>query len=281
MAVTVALLMSMMTVAMAPSAVSAGTVEDEQAFVALINDLRDGQGLAPLIVHTELTAQARVWADTMADVDQLSHAPDMTTGITAPWTVLGENVGVHGAHNIDQLFQAFVSSPTHYQNLIDPRFQYVGVGVVHAPNGKLWTTHRFMATSQPVPSPTTEVTSPPTTQAPTTAPPTTQAPTTRPPTSTPRTPQGTSTTVPSRGSTTQRSTTTTESTVRAPVTTPGDSTVSDGPTTSTGSSDLDATPAPESGFPVALDDADELVDQIVLDAGLIERVLEDLVDDGP
>lgn len=152
------------------------TVEDEQEFVQLINGLRTGHGLEPLTIDGELVAGARGWTDTMATRDQLAHSPDMTVGVTAQWSVLGENVGVHGVENLESLFQAFVDSPAHYRNLIDPRYRYVGVGVTHTADGKLWTTHRFMAapaaaapTAASPPAPT----APPTTTTPTTSPPTT------------------------------------------------------------------------------------------------------------
>ncbi len=175
----------------------AATADDEQLFVYLINQVRTDKGLAPLQVHGELTAEARSWSAKMAADDSLAHSPNMAKGISAPWTVLGENVGTNGNHDLQQLFQAFVASPSHYQNLIDPRFQYLGVGVVHSDNGKLWTTHRFMATSAAPPTTTppttTPTTAPPTIKQPTTAPATTKkptttaAPTTKPSTSKPST----------------------------------------------------------------------------------------------
>ena len=155
------------------SPASASTVDDEQVFVQLINQLRADEGLAPLTVDAELRSSARSWTASMASNDALAHSPDMTVGITAAWTVLGENVGVHGVHDVEQLFQAFVDSPSHYRNLTDPRFQFVGVGVTHASNGKIWTTHKFMAASLPV--------SPPGTTPPQTAPPETTQPQTAPP----------------------------------------------------------------------------------------------------
>ena len=160
----------------------AGTGADEQLFVQLINQTRAGAGLPPLAVHSELRGEARSWASSMANTGQLAHAPDISRGISAPWTVLGENVGVHGIQDVRQLHDAFVASPSHYANIVDARYGYVGVGVVVTEGGELWTTHRFMATAE---APTT--TAPPTTVAPTTAPPTTTAPVTAPPTTTPPT----------------------------------------------------------------------------------------------
>jgi len=75
------------------SPVSASAVDDEQIFVQLINQLRADEGLAPLAVDAELRSSARSWTASMASNDALAHSPDMTVGITAPWTVLGENVG--------------------------------------------------------------------------------------------------------------------------------------------------------------------------------------------
>lgn len=162
-------------------AADAGALEHEQQFIQLINQTRAAAGVPPLTVHPELTIEARAWAQSMAASGTLAHAGDISKGITAPWTVLGENVGVHGVEDVPALHDAFVASPGHHQNLVDARFRHVGVGVVVTEEGKLWTTHRFMATAEPSTGPTT-TTAPPTTVAPTT---TAAAPTTVPPTTTP------------------------------------------------------------------------------------------------
>ena len=171
--------------AIGPAFAAAISPADEATFISMINELRASQGLNSLTSHAELTTQARQWTQVMDDADDLHHAPDLSAGITADWQVLGENVGVHSIHDIDALFQAFIKSPTHYANLVDPRFTHVGVGVVQADDGYVWTTHRFMAVRATTPAPT----QPPTTAAPATQPPATpaptQAPTTQPPTTAP------------------------------------------------------------------------------------------------
>jgi hypothetical protein len=40
--------------------------------------------------------------------------------------------------------QAFINSSAHYKNLVDPDWNYVGVGVVIAADGRMYTTHNFM-----------------------------------------------------------------------------------------------------------------------------------------
>ena len=59
------------------------------------------------------------------------------------WTKLGENVGV--GYDVDGLMQAFINSPSHYRNLVDPDWNYVGVGVSYGSDGRMYTTHNFMA----------------------------------------------------------------------------------------------------------------------------------------
>lgn len=150
----------------------------EADFTARINGLRASKGLAPLSVDAELVTQARAWASNMAGQGRIFHTSDLSNGISANWVKLGENVGV--GPDVAVLFQAFVDSPTHYANLVDPKYTMVGVGVVVS-GDRIFTAHRFMAvdtTPPPPPPPAPVVTAPPTTVPPTTTPPTTVAPTT-------------------------------------------------------------------------------------------------------
>jgi hypothetical protein len=114
---------------------------DANDYVARINGLRASVGVAPLGVDGQLTAAAQGWADHMAATGTLAHAPDISSGLTVNWSKLGENVGV-GPNN-DVIWSAFVASAHHYENIVDPAFNYVGVGVTYA-GGRQWTCHRFM-----------------------------------------------------------------------------------------------------------------------------------------
>lgn len=268
----------------ATPAVSAGTADDEQVFAQLINQVRADVGLPPLVVHSELTSGARSWAQSMATSDQLAHSPNMASGVTAQWTVLGENVGVHGVHNLQQLFDAFVASPSHYKNLVDPRFQYVGIGVVHTDAGKLWTTHRFMAANTPPPTTAPPTTAPPTTAAPTTTPPTTAPPTTAPTTAAPTTAapttKPTTTAAPTtRPATTARPKTTT--TTRAPAAAPSSSApTASTPATSTPATSTPSTTAPDLEQPAEPLDQADMAELVKPDVATIEEVLIDLVEAG-
>ncbi len=159
-----AVVVSLGALAMSGSAVLAAEADDEVAFIERINDLRVREGLAPLQVDKELETAARIWANQISIDGALSHAPDLSVGVSSEWAKLGENVGVADADQLDELFDAFVNSPGHYANLTDPSFTHIGVGVVYDQQGQMWTTHRFMAkvettTVTLAPTPTSEVTS--------------------------------------------------------------------------------------------------------------------------
>ncbi len=146
--VTVALTAVMIGVMLVklPAPAAADELGDEAQFVAMINEVRASEGLGTLEIDLELRTEARVWADQLRQDDELSHASDLSVGITSYWLKLGENVGVAPQDQIEALFDAFVASPDHYANLIDPDFTTVGIGVTYGDDGRIWTAHRFMAT---------------------------------------------------------------------------------------------------------------------------------------
>ena len=125
----------------APVGAASTSSGDEAQFVALINQLRASKGLPGLAVNGQLAAQARAWSADMS-ANGLRENPDEASGAPAGWTVLGENVGT--GSSVGDVEAAFVHSAPHYANLVGPRFNLVGVGVVVS-NGALWVTEEFMA----------------------------------------------------------------------------------------------------------------------------------------
>lgn len=183
---------------LSPATAQAQSASDEATFINLINQVRAGQGLPPLIQNGELTSLARSWSQAQRDGvcpgnDYICHANPLDSGVTQSWAKLGENVGT--GPNVNDVMDAFIASPGHYANIIDPAFTHVGVGVVWD-GARLYTTHRFMALNGSTPATTSAPTTatptttaapattraPATTSAPATAPPATTAPTTPAPT---------------------------------------------------------------------------------------------------
>jgi hypothetical protein len=121
----------------------------EADFVGRINSLRAGQGAGQLQVHSVLTAKAQAWAAHMAATGCLCHS-NLTDGITVGWSKLGENVG--RGPSVASLQAAFTASPEHFANMIDKRFQWVGIGVAYG-GGQMWVAEVFMdGAGPPVPS---------------------------------------------------------------------------------------------------------------------------------
>ena len=163
----------------APTTAGASSPDEEAQFVAKINDLRASKGLPPMTPNPGLAATACTWNDQMIAAGQISHDPNLANEIESvvpDWSKGGENVGMGGT--IDSLFDAFVASPGHYKNLVDPDFSLIGVCVGRDASNKLFTTHRFVAVRGAAAPPPPPTTAPPTTAPPTTAPPTTAPPTT-------------------------------------------------------------------------------------------------------
>ena len=171
----------------ASSAAPAADSGAESQFVNSINRLRASKGLRQLQVSGELVGVARRWTDRMVANGGISHNPSLGSQVSGGWQKLGENVGV--GYDVDGLMQAFINSPTHYQNLVDPEWTHVGVGVTYAGDGRLYTTHNFMQLGGGAPPPPP----PPPPPAPRSTPGTTAAP---PPPTTPPPPPTTTTTAP-------------------------------------------------------------------------------------
>jgi hypothetical protein len=124
---------------MTPAA-HADTVSAESQFVTLINQLRQSKGLRPLAVDPRLVTVARNWSAQMASSKTLSHNGSFSAQAPGDWVKLGENVGYGG--DVNTIHQAFVNSPHHYANLVDPAFNAVGIGVVVS-GGTTWVTEDF------------------------------------------------------------------------------------------------------------------------------------------
>jgi Cysteine-rich secretory protein family len=114
---------------------------EEAQFFALTNQLRQQHGLSTLASYGPLVSIARTWSGNMALAGGISHNMSLPNEVSGPWAKLGENVGVGGS--VDAIQTAFINSPHHYENLVDPVWNYVGIGVVDS-GGRIWVTVDFM-----------------------------------------------------------------------------------------------------------------------------------------
>ena len=133
----------------APAAAQSYDPDAESTFITLVNEVRAAAGVAPLELDSQLRSLSRAWTAHMHDGGcgegiYICHASPISAGVTHEWTKLGENVGT--GPDVKSVVDAFVGSPGHYANIVDPEFTHIGVGVMWD-GSRLYTTHRFMATA--------------------------------------------------------------------------------------------------------------------------------------
>lgn len=102
---------------------------------SLINRERKAAGLNELKMDPALGKIAQSHADEMQRLKYAAHRSP-TTGMAAdrantagiPWLRIGENVAVN--QSALQAHQSLMESPAHRANVLDPAFEYIGLGIV-------------------------------------------------------------------------------------------------------------------------------------------------------
>lgn len=107
-----------------------------QAVVDLVNAERAKEGLAPYRVSLRLHEAALGHARDLASGPESGHAgsdgsdPSMRADrVGYRWSWIGENVAA-GQRSPAEVVAGWMASPPHRHNVLDPRFEEVGVGYV-------------------------------------------------------------------------------------------------------------------------------------------------------
>jgi hypothetical protein len=137
--------------------------------VTLINQARAQQGLKALTVTGGTSTVAASWTQHLDQQQALSHNPNLghqlETHGSPNWTAYGENVGDGPTSSADTLFQAYMNSPEHRDNILGSAYRYLGVGVVFD-GSTAWNTLDFVDQYSSSTSTSKPRTSTPTTTAP-------------------------------------------------------------------------------------------------------------------
>ena len=109
----------------------------EARLLAMVNRERRIRGLSPLISDHSLRLAARRHAQDMALRGYVGHDSlsgqtirDRLAGFLRPGSRIGENVAM--VQSVEEGQRAFVASQPHLQNMLDPGFHRVGIGVTTA-----------------------------------------------------------------------------------------------------------------------------------------------------
>lgn len=113
----------------------------ERRMVNKHNRARDARDIRMLSISDSLSRKAEQHSMEMAGDRDLYHSSCLTCQFDGySWSIGGENVGVGGS--VWRLFDAFMASAPHRENILNKRYKRIGVGVVES-GGRLWVTVLF------------------------------------------------------------------------------------------------------------------------------------------
>jgi uncharacterized protein YkwD len=122
-------------------ATSAPLSEMRAAVVCLVNQQRALHGLPGLKASARLNRSAQSWNDWMVGSGQFTHGNNFAGRISAVgynWQTAGENIAT-GFATPRSAVQAWMASPDHCRNILDPNFRDIGTGLSPAAVGN-WAT---------------------------------------------------------------------------------------------------------------------------------------------
>jgi uncharacterized protein YkwD len=114
---------------------AATRAEVRSAVVCLIDQQRVEHGLPAVASNADLSRSAQDWTQTMVHSGEFTHGADFAARITAAglkWSSAGENIAT-GFVTPAQVVAAWMASLGHCQNILNPGFSQVGIGVVSRP----------------------------------------------------------------------------------------------------------------------------------------------------
>jgi uncharacterized protein YkwD len=120
---------------------AAAATPDEQArIIELTNQARAASGLPALSPNAALTASAEAYSLAMATGDFFSHtgldgstfsARNQAAGYSG-WSWMAENIAA-GQRSADEVFTAWMNSPGHRANILNPQAREIGLGHAYGP----------------------------------------------------------------------------------------------------------------------------------------------------
>jgi uncharacterized protein YkwD len=130
----------------------------EYQFLAELNADRAANGLPPLAANGILSGLARQRSEQMLASGSFSHYDGagklifqgLLNGVGFPYAFAGENLAENNypwGQSLDQANTALMNSPAHRSNILNPRFNEVGVGIAGpGAGGRFYYTQLFAQT---------------------------------------------------------------------------------------------------------------------------------------
>lgn len=140
-----------------PTAGVVQLVEEEERFVELVNSERSSRGLGTLQLDAVLVEVSRKHSREMAEKSYFSHispTPGQRTALDRylsaarrqpKWALIGENLCYCSIVDVNRSHTRLMESNGHRDNILNRRFQRIGVGVYKDEKGRFWVTEMFVA----------------------------------------------------------------------------------------------------------------------------------------
>jgi hypothetical protein len=130
-------------VAVSPASAAASDIE---TIITKTNQARTAKGLKPLVHNTRIDKVAQAWAVQMSKKGMV-HNPNVGAQIPAGWNIWAENIAWN--YSSQTVVQAWLNSPGHKANIMDPKATDIGVGFYVDSSGSLWAVQDFAAYKTP------------------------------------------------------------------------------------------------------------------------------------
>lgn len=120
------------------------TSDEKTEVLNLVNTIRTANGLDPLTANEALTTAAEAFAEDRGQANAGGHIgsdgsqpKDRIAAAGYPYVTCGENVAV-GQQSPEEVVQAWMDSPAHRANILNPDYTQIGIGGGGSQTGKVW-----------------------------------------------------------------------------------------------------------------------------------------------
>ncbi len=140
-----------------PVSVSSGMTAEELRYIELTNIERAARGLPQLVAEPLLAEIGRAHSREMSDMAYFSHTSP-TSSLKTPldrylagelhrptWALVGENLFYCSIVDVERGHTAFMNSKGHRENILEPRYERMGVGIYVNTKGEFYVTEMFLA----------------------------------------------------------------------------------------------------------------------------------------